>query len=328
MRKTLDAIFAGLLATFMLTATLPVLAQTPEALFPTKPLRFMIGFGPGGSTDLMSRMIALKLAERLGQPVVAELRSGASGTIAADAVAKAPPDGHTLILLTGAHPVTGVMMRSLPFDPVRDLAMVSTVVSYPIAIVVVAGSPFRSIEDLLAAARSGPRKVSFGTAGTGSGQHLIGEWIGVEAGLEFLHVPFRGGSASLTELLAGRIDMTLDTLTSALPQIRAGKTRALAVTTRESSRFLPEVPPIARVVPQVDFSSWAGVATTGGTPPTIVARLNREMHAVLRLPEVRQQLENLGGETSPSSPEEMRALVEREMARWAKVVASRGIERQ
>jgi len=206
--------------------------------------------------------------------------------------------------------------------------MVSTVVSYPIAIVVVAGSPFRNIEDLLAAARSGPRKVSFGTAGTGSGQHLIGEWIGVEAGLEFLHVPFRGGSASLTELLAGRIDMTLDTLTSALPQIRAGKTRALAVTTRESSRFLPEVPPIARVVPQVDFASWAGVATTGGTPPTIVARLNREMHAVLRLPEVRQQLENLGGETSPSSPEEMRALVEREMARWAKVVASRGIERQ
>ena len=303
------------------------LAQDAGA-YPSRPLKFMIGFGPGGSTDLMSRMIANKLSERLGQPVVPELKTGASGSIAADAVAKAAPDGHTLIMFTGAHPVVGAMMRQLPHDPIRDFAMIGTVVSYPVAIVVPAASPYRTMEELLAAARTAPRKVSFASVGTGSGQHLIGEWIGSEAGVEFLHVPFRGGPAALTELLAGRVDMMIDTLTNAYPQVRAGKTRALALTTRGGSRFLPDVPSISRLLPNVDFASWAGVATTGGTPPAIVARLNREVHAILRLPDVLKQLETLGGEPNPSSPAEMQALVTREMARWSMVIASRGIERQ
>ena len=303
------------------------LAQDAGA-YPSRPLTFMIGFGPGGSTDLLSRLIANKLAERLGQPVVPELKTGASGSIAADAVAKSAPNGHTLIMFTGAHPVVGAMMRQLPHDPVRDFAMISTVVSYPVVIVVPAASPYRTIEELLAAARAAPRKVSFASVGTGSGQHLIGEWIGSEAGLEFLHVPFRGGPAALTEVLAGRVDMMIDTLTNAYPQVRAGKTRALALTTRDGSRFLPDVPSISRLLPNVDFASWAGVATTGGTPPAIVARLNREVHAILRLPDVLKQLETLGGEPNPSSPEEMQALVTREMARWSRVIASRGIERQ
>lgn len=303
------------------------LAQDAGA-YPSRPLTFMIGFGPGGSTDLLSRLIANKLAERLGQPVVPELKTGASGSIAADAVAKSAPNGHTLIMFTGAHPVVGAMMRQLPHDPVRDFAMISTVVSYPVVIVVPAASPYRTIEELLAAARAAPRKVSFASVGTGSGQHLIGEWIGSEAGLEFLHVPFRGGPAALTEVLAGRVDMMIDTLTNAYPQVRAGKTRALALTTRDGSRFLPDVPSISRLLPNLDFTSWAGVATTGGTPPAIVARLNRELHAILRLPDVLKQLETLGGEPNPSSPEEMQALVTREMARWSRVIASRGIERQ
>ena len=303
------------------------LAQDAGA-YPSRPLTFMIGFGPGGSTDLLSRLIANKLAERLGQPVVPELKTGASGSIAADAVAKSAPNGHTLIMFTGAHPVVGAMMRQLPHDPVRDFAMISTVVSYPVVIVVPAASPYRTIEELLAAARAAPPKVSFASVGTGSGQHLIGEWIGSEAGLEFLHVPFRGGPAALTEVLAGRVDMMIDTLTNAYPQVRAGKTRALALTTRDGSRFLPDVPSISRLLPNLDFTSWAGVATTGGTPPAIVARLNRELHAILRLPDVLKQLETLGGEPNPSSPEEMQALVTREMARWSRVIASRGIERQ
>jgi tripartite-type tricarboxylate transporter receptor subunit TctC len=296
--------------------------------YPSRPLRFMIGFGPGGSTDLMSRLIAQKLSERLGQTVVPDLKTGASGSIAADVVAKAQADGHTLILLTGAHPVVGAMMRKPPYDAVKDFAMVSTVVSYPVVVVVPAGSPFRTIEELLTAARSAPRKVSFSSVGMGSGQHLIGEWIGSEAGLEFLHVPFRGAPAALSELLAGRVDMMIDTMTSAYPQIRAGKTRALALTTREGSRFLPDVPSISRVLPNVDFASWAGIATTGGTSPIIVDRLNREIRAIIDLPDVRKQLETLGGEANPSTPAAMQALVASESARWAKVVADRGIERQ
>ncbi len=296
--------------------------------YPARPLKFMIGFGPGGSTDLMSRMFAQKLAERLGQVVVPELKTGASGTIASDAVAKAPPDGLTLIMLTGAHPVVGVMMRKLPHDPVKDFAMVSTVVAYPVAIVVPATSPHKTIEELLAAARSAPRSISFASVGNGSGQHLIGEWIGAEAGLEFLHVPFRGAPAALTELLAGRVDMMIDTMTSAYPQVKAGKTRALALTTRNGSRFLPDVPSISRVLPGVDFASWAGIATTGGTPRPVVDRLNRELQSILKLPEVTSQLDALGGEPNPSTPEAMQQLVASEMARWTKVVADRKIERQ
>jgi tripartite-type tricarboxylate transporter receptor subunit TctC len=318
---------AMLLLTLLCTFPALCLGQGPVP-YPSKPLRFMIGFGPGGSTDLMSRLIAQKLSERLGQTVVPDLKTGASGSIAADVVAKAQPDGHTLIMLTGAHPVVGAMMRVPPHDAVKDFAMISTIVSYPVVVVVPAGSPFRTIEELLAAARSAPRKVSFSSVGMGSGQHLIGEWIGSEAGIEFLHVPFRGAPAALSELLAGRVDMMIDTMTSAYPQIRAGKTRALALTTRDGSRFLPEVPSISRVLPNVDFASWAGIATTGGTPSSIVDRLNQEIRVILDMPDVRKQLETLGGDAYPSTPAAMQALVTRESIRWAKVVADRGIERQ
>lgn len=296
--------------------------------WPSKPLRFMIGFGPGGGTDMVSRLLAQKLSERIGQPVVPELKTGATGTIAADAVAKAAPDGHVLILLTGAYPVTGAMMRRLPFDPLRDFEMVSTIVTYPIVLVVRSDSPYRTIDQLIAAARSERHKVSFSTVGVGSGQHLIGEWIGAAAGLEFLHVPFRGQPAAMVEMISGRVDMMVDTLTSAYPHVRSGKTRALAVTTRSRSSFLPDVPTLSSIVPGVDFASWAGVATTGGTPVAVVNRLNAELRSILDLPEVRSQLANLAGTPSPSSPAAMRDLITGEIQRWNRVVDERRLERQ
>jgi tripartite-type tricarboxylate transporter receptor subunit TctC len=302
-------------------------AQAPEA-YPNRPLRFIVGFGPGGSTDLLSRTLANFLAEKLGQPVVPDLKTGAAGAIAADIVAKAPADGHTLILLTGAHPVTGSMRKSLPHDALRDFSFVSTVVSYPVALVVSTASPYRTLDELLAKARTRAGQVSFASVGVGSGQHLIGEWIGSEAGAEFLHVPFKSQPMALTEMLAGRVDMMIDTLTSAYPQVKAGKTRALAVTTRERSPFLPDVPSITATVPNVEFASWAGLATTAGTPPAAVARLNALVREFLKSPDVLKLLETLAGQPSPSTPDEMRQLVQREMARWAKVIESRGIERQ
>ncbi|MFN0302224.1 MAG: Bug family tripartite tricarboxylate transporter substrate binding protein [Burkholderiales bacterium] len=313
----------------LFAAVLSFPAGAQQALvYPVKSVRFMIGFGPGGSTDLMSRLLAQKLAERLGQPVVPELKTGATGTIAADAVAKAAPDGHTLIMITGAHPVVGVMMRKLPHDPVSDFAMISTVVSYPVVLTVSAASPYRTIEELLAAAKTAPNKVSFSSAGIGSGQHLIGEWIGVVAGLEFLHVPFRSSAVALTEMLTGRVDMMIDTMTNAYPHIRAGKTRALALTTRSGSPLLPGVPSISTLLPGIEFASWAGIVTTGGTPAAIVARLNDEIHAILRQPDIQKQLADLGGAANPSTPAEMRELIEREMIRWRNVIETRKIERQ
>jgi len=318
----------AVLAGVAVVASLGLQSASAQQAWPNKPLRFMIGFGPGGGTDMVSRLLAQKLAERIGQPVVAELKSGATGTIAADIVAKAAPDGHTLILLTGAHPVTGAMMRRLPYDPVRDFQMVSTIVTYPITLVVRVDSPFRNIDELIAAARSARHKVSFSTAGVGSGQHLVGEWIGAIAGVEFLHVPFRGQPAAMVEMISGRIDMMIDTLTSAYPHIKGGKTRALAVTTRERSPFLPDVPALSSVVAGVDFASWAGVATTGGTPRPIVDRLNAELRAVLQLPDVLQQLATLAGTPSASTPEAMQQLIVSEIGRWNKVVDDRGLERQ
>lgn len=313
----------------LLAAIAPtVSAQGMAPGYPARPLRMMIGFGPGGSTDLMSRLIAQKLGERLNQTVVPDLKSGASGAIAADVVAKAPPDGHTLIILTGAHPVGGAMMRKLAYDPLKDFAMVSTIVTYPVVLVVNAASRYRTIDEIIGAAKASPGKISFASVGIGSGQHLIGEWIGSEAGIEFLHVPFRGGPAALTELLAGRVDMMIDTMTNAFPQIRAGKTRALALTTRDGSRFLPDVPSLSKTVPNVNFASWAGVATTAATPISVIERLNRDIHAILQMPDIQKQLADIGGEPSPSTPAAMTQLVADEMARWNKVIDSRRIERQ
>jgi len=308
----------------VLGIAMPVGAQE----YPVRPLRFMIGFGPGGSTDAMSRLIAHKLSERLGQPVVPDLRIGATGSLAADAVAKAPPDGHTLLLVTGAHPVVGAMWKKPMHHPAKDFAMISTVVAYPVVLTVAANSPIASIEELLARARSKPQAVSFTSAGVGSGQHLIGEWIGVEAGLEFLHVPFKGTGMALTEMLTGRVDMMVDTLTSAYPQIRAGKVRPLAVTSREKTRFLPDTPSLSQYLPAVDMSSWAGVLTSPGTPAAVIARLNTEIRGIVDDPEFRKRLEELGGVPMPSTPDEMRARIEAELARWNRVIEARGIERQ
>lgn len=303
-------------------------AQAIGQNYPSKPLRFAIGFGPGGGTDLVSRLLAQKLSERLGQPVVPELKTGATGLIASDFVAKSPPDGSALILLTGGHPAVSAVRKNLPHDPVRDLAMVSLVVTYPIVITVNAQSRFKTIDDFLRQAKANPGRVSFASAGLGSGQHLIGEWINIEAGIELLHVPFKGNGPAMTELLAGRVDMMIDTMTSAYPNIKAGRTRALAVTTREPVAALPGVPSISTLLPTVELSSFAGLATSPGTPPTIIARLNKEVREILDEPDMRQKLKDLGGEPMPSTPEEMRDRIVAEIARWNRVIDSRNIERQ
>lgn len=296
--------------------------------FPSKPLRFYVGFPPGGSTDIVSRLLAQKLQERLGQPIVVEQKVGATGVIAQDAVAKAAADGHTLVLLTGGHPTTAVMMRKLPYDPVRDFAMVSTITQYPLAIGVNPSSPVQSFADLLARAKAEPGRFTFSSAGIGSAHHLLGEWINIEAGVQLVHVPFKGAAPALTELLGGRLDVMIETMTFAAGQIRAGRIRPLAVSAGARLPQFPDTPTVTESLAGVEFSSWLGLATSPGTPAAVIERLNRETRAVLADAEMRQRLAELGGEPSPSTPAEMRARVEREIARWARVVEARKIERQ
>jgi len=296
-------------------------------VYPNRPIRFLVGSPPGSGNDLVSRLLAQKLAERLGQPVVVEQKPGGAGLLANDALAKSAPDGHTLVLLSGAHAATAALNRALPYDPVRDFAMVGTVVAYPLVISVAPGSSIRSFADLLERARAAPGKLTYSMT-PGTLVQLLGEWINIEAGISILGVPYKGGANALVDVLAGRVDATIETGTASFGHIRSGKLRPLAVSSAERHPALPELQTISETLPGVEMSSWLGLAAASRTPRPVIDRLNRELRAIVDLPDVRQRLADLSGVPTPSSPEEMRALVEREIARWKRVVELKNIERQ
>jgi len=313
---------------FALLLLLVLGAPATAQNYPDKPIRFYVGFPPGGSTDLISRLLGQKLSERLKQPVVVEQKVGGTGLIANDAVAKSPPDGYTMVLLTGGHPGTAAVMKKLPYDPVADFGMVSTVIEYPMVISVAPESSIKSFAELVARAKSAPGRISFSSAGPGSLHHLLGEWLSIEAGTTMLHVPFKGAAPAYTELLGGRIDILIETATFSFPQIRGGKLRPLALSSAGRYPLMPEVQTVAEVLPGVEFSSWLGVAVAPGTPRPVIERLNRELGAILAEEDVKQRFAGFGGVPAASTPEAMKSRVEREIARWNRVVESRKIERQ
>ena len=308
------------LAFLLLLAAPPAMAQ--------QTIRFYVGFPPGGSTDIISRLLGQKLSERLKQPVVVEQKVGATGLIANDAVAKSAPDGATMVLLTGGHPGTAAVMKSLPYDPVKDFGMVSVVIEYPMVISVAPESPIKSLPDLIARAKAAPGKVTFSTAGIGSLHHLLGEWMNIEAGTTMLHVPFKGAAPAFTELLGGRIDVLIETATFAIPLVKSGRLRALALSSSGRYPLLPDAPTVGETLKGVEFSSWLGLAVSPGTPRATVDTLNRELGMILSEDEVRQRFAGFGGVPAHGSPEQMRVRVEREIERWRRVVETRGIERQ
>lgn len=312
------------LAPFFLLVALTACAQS----YPDRPIRFYVGFPPGGSTDLVSRYLGDKLSQRLKQPVAVEQKTGATGLLANDAVAKAPPDGHTMVLLTGGHPGTAAVMKSLPYDPVKDFGMVSVVIEYPMTISVAPNSPIQSFPDLLARAKAAPGRISFSSAGPGSLHHLLGEWMNIEAGTQMLHVPFKGAAPAFTELLGGRIDVLIETATFAFPMIKSGRLRPLALSSAGRYPLMPDVPTVGETLKGVAFSSWLGLAVAPGTPRSSVDRLNKELRAILALDETRERFAGFGGVPAPSSPEQMAARIDQEVARWKRVVQTRGIERQ
>ncbi|WP_137918639.1 tripartite tricarboxylate transporter substrate binding protein [Hydrogenophaga sp. 2FB] len=307
-----------------LLVSLPAAAQD----YPSKPIKFLVGFTPGGSADLISRFVAHKMSERLGQPIVVEQRLGATGIIAQDAVAKGAPDGYTMVLLTGGHPTSAAMKKKLPYHPVNDFGMVSTIIEYPMAIGVRPDSPIKSFADLLARAKAEPGKLSMSSAGTGSLHHLLGEWIKIESGTEMIHVPFKGAAPAYTELLGGRIDVFIETMTFLNVNFKNGQVRPLAVSSSQRLKDFPNVPTISEALPGVDPTSWLGLVVSPGTPPAVVDRLNRELRAVLAEPATAERFAQLGGVPAPSTPDEMRSRVQREIDRWTRVVKLRNIERE
>ncbi len=322
---TAVSLLARLLPALLAIATaLPATAQD----YPTKPIRFTICCAPGGSADLVTRLLAEKMAARMGQPVLPENRIGGSGVLANGDVVKAVPDGHTMVLLTGGFPVAAVLVKDRPYDPIKDFQMVSVIVSYPFFLSVAADNPMKNLKDLLARAKANPGKITYAVAGPGSVHHLLGEWVNIEGNVDMINVPFKGAQQALIELYAGRLDVLVETATGSMGAIRSGRARAIAVSSPQRFSLMPDVPAINETLPGIELASWLGVATTPGTPRPVVDKLNRELRAILAMPDVQKRLADLGGVATPSTPEEMRQRIEGEMVRWKRIIDIKKIQPQ
>lgn len=309
-----------LLATLALTAlALPGVALAQA--YPDRPIKIMQGFAPGGNADNIARTVGMEMGKGLGQSIVVEAQAGAGGTIAATTVAKARPDGYTLLLATGGHAVAGALFNNLAYRTVQDFEMVSTITYFPFLVVVPANSKYPNLTALLAAARANPTELSYGTAGIGSTHHLAGELLASMSKTKLLHVPFRGDSASLTALLGGEIPMIIAPPTAVLANIKAGKLKAIATTGPQRWQGLPDVPTAAEQgVVGYDVQSWAGLMAPVGTPRPVVDRLNAELQKALLVPAVKTRLEEMGGEVRGSTSEEMRTMVANQTQKWIQVV--------
>lgn len=297
--------------------------------YPERSIRLLQGFAPGGNADAIARLVGGEIGKALGQSFVVEAQAGAGGTIAATTVARAKPDGYTLLLATGGHVVAGALYNTLQYQTVSSFEMVSTITEFNFLIVTSANSKFRNFKEVLAAAKSAPGSVAYGSAGIGSTQHLAGELLAKMAGIDMLHVPYRGDSGSLTALLAGDVPLMIAPPAAVLSNIKAGKLVALAATGAQRWPGLPDVPTVSEQgVAGYDVRSWAGLMAPAGTPRAVVDRLNAEMLKTLQIPAVIKRLEEIGGEARGSTPEEMKAMVASQLSRWVQVVADAKIPKQ
>jgi len=294
--------------------------------YPARPIRWVVPYPPGGPLDIVARVVGQKLAERLGQSVVIDNRAGAGGNIGADLVAKAPPDGHSIVMgAVATHAINVHLYARLPFDPIRDFAPVVLITQVPNILVVNPGLPAKSVKDLIALARQKPGALSFGSGSIGSAGHLAGELFKRLAGVEMVHVPYKGAAPAVADLLAGQVQLMFDNLASALPNVKAARLRALAVTTAKRSPQVPELPTIAEAgLAGFDVSTWFGIFASAGTPATRVDRLNREVIAILEQADVKERLALLGAEPAGGSPQAFAAFVRTELEKYGKVVRAAG----
>ncbi len=314
------------LAGFVAVAALVGGASSYAQSWPSRPVRIVVSFPPGTTPDTVARVVAPRLQEALGQPVVVENRAGAGGNLAADAVAKSAPDGYTLLVSTNAAVATNkVLYDNLPYDPERDLATVSLLATAPQALVVVPAVPAKSFKDFLEHARRNPGRMSYGTSGSGSAGHLTMELLKADAKIFVVHIPYRGVPQAVTDMLAGNIHTQFAIIPGVLPHIKAGKMNALAVTGLKRSDLLPDVPSVKELgFPQLESLAWIGLLAPAKTSPEIVERLSQEARTGLALPESRRILTNAGFDVAGTSPAEFRNWQQAEIAKWGKVIRATG----
>lgn len=309
-------------------ATLVASAMAAQAQgWPSRPIRLVVSYPPGGTVDAVARIIAPPLSARLGQPVVVDNRGGAGGAIGGDLVAKSPPDGYTVLLDASNHAQNPALRSKMPFDTLRDLAPVSLLIKVPNVLVVHPSASIRSVQDLIAQAKAKPGEINFASSGNGSAQHLAAEQFDAMAGVRMTHVPYKGGGPALADVMAGQVPVFFASLASSLPYIQVGKLRPLAVTGRARSAVLPQLPTIAESgLPGYEVYEWNAVFVPTGTPAAVTARLSKELAAVLNEPDVRKRLEATGAEVIGSNSSELDAFRRAEMARWRKLAQDSKIQ--
>ena len=311
---------AGMLLTLAATA-----AQAQA--YPARPIRFVVPYAPGGPLDLIARAIGQKLTEATGQAVVVDNKPGAGGNIGADIVAKAAPDGYTIVMgAVATHAINPTLYPKIPYDPVKDFTPVAMVAVVPNVLVVNPALPVKSVKELIDFAKARPSYLNFASGSTGSTGHLAGELFNALAGVQMVHIPYKGGAPAMADLLAGQVQLMFDNLANALPQVKAGKLRALAVTTAQRSAFAPDLPTLAEAgVPGFDLTTWFGIFLPGNAPSDIVLRLNTEINKALNAPDMKDRLEKMGAEPpANNTPERFAAFIKVEFDKYARVIKASG----
>jgi tripartite-type tricarboxylate transporter receptor subunit TctC len=312
--------------------SLALLSGAPAALaqaqaYPNRPIKLIVPFAPGGFTDVVARILGVKLSQALGQQVVVENKPGAGSTIGSDFVAKAPPDGYTLLMVSSTHVISPWIYKSLPYDPVKSFTVVGKLVDSPYVLLVHPKVQAKNVQEFVALAKSAPEKIHYASSGNGSAQHLMGGLFAAMTGAPLKHVPYRGSSGAATDLVAGVVESSFAGVPNALAQVPQGRLKALAVTTAKRAPQLPDVPTMQEAgVPGYAASVWLALLAPAGTPHEIVVKLNGEIGKLMASADTRKALFDAGVEPSPSTPEEMTAYLSEELARWGKVVKDANIK--
>lgn len=318
----------ALMALMACLAALPVDAQTPPVkdAYPSKPIRFIVTYPPGGGNDIIARLIAQKLSESMGQPVQVDNRAGAGGTIGTAAAAKSPADGYTIVLVSPPFVMAPSLYTNLPYDTVKDLMPVTVIGAVPNVLVAHPSVPVKTVAELIAFARAKPMALSAATLGSATTQHLAAAMFNNMAKTDVLLVPYKGSAPGMNDLLGGQVQMMFNAMPSTLAHIKSGQLRALGVTSLKRSPLAPDVPTVAETLPGFEISTWYGVLAPTGTPEAIIAKLNREIIHAAQLPDVRKKLEDMGVELQLSSPQVFGALIKSEMTKWAEVIRVTGVK--
>lgn len=325
METTLNKI-ASIFAACALASIVPMSATAADASYPTKPIRLIVPFPPGGAPDNFARAIGQQMTRDLKWTVVVENKPGAGGNLGAEAAAKSPPDGYTILLGQASNlSINPSLYKNMAFDPAKDLSPIGLIASAPVALVTNSSSPYRTLADVLAAAKAKPGMVTFGTPGNGTVSHLAMEMLQKQAGVKMQHVPYKGASQALTDVLSGQVELYIGSVPTVMQQIKTGKLRGIAVTSTKRSAQLPNTPTVAEAgLKQFDAETWFGLLAPAGTPAPIIAKLNEELNRVLKVKDIRSKIEAEGGHVLAGSPADLSNLAQKDFARWRAVIKDSG----